>query len=148
MKPEVSRFLEVVSEALLAEMVPNIAPAYRQASLMTTGVMIGLARDEFERAAERRVVENRELRRIFQEAVPVVSDKELSDRLASAAARQDTSFLISDLERSNAELRGLLIDLHAHVEAQATPEGRRLEAQIWRELVASTERRRVAIALF
>jgi hypothetical protein len=147
-KPEVSRFLEVVSEALLAEMVPNIAPAYRQASLMTTGVMIGLVRDEFERAAERRVVENRQLRRIFQEAVPVVRDQVLSGRLEAAAAGQDTSFLISDLERSNAELRGLLIDLHAHVEEQATPEARCLEAQIWRELVASTERRRVAIALF
>jgi hypothetical protein len=147
-KPEVSRFLEVASEALLAEMVPNIAPAYRQASLMTTGVMIGLVRDEFERAAERRVVENRELRRIFQEAVSIVQDQELSDRLASAAAGQEKSFLISELERNNAELRGLLIELHAHVEGQATPEALRLEAQIWRELVASTERRRVAIALF
>jgi hypothetical protein len=148
MKPEVSRFLEVASGMLLTEFAPNIEPSYRQASLSTMAVMLTLVRDEFERAAERRVVENRELRRIFGEAVPVVSDARLRERLEAAAAGEDTSLAVSELERGNSELRGLLIDLHAHVEDQATPEARRIEAEIWRELAASTERRRFAIAPF
>ncbi len=55
---------------------------------------------------------------------------------------------VSDLERSNAELRSLLIELHAHVETLEAPEARRIEAAIWRELVTSTERRALAIGPF
>jgi hypothetical protein len=41
-----------------------------------------------------------------------------------------------------------LIELHAHVEEQGAPWARALDAEIWRELVASTERRRLSLAPF
>ena len=50
-----------------------------------------------------------------------------------------------DLESANGALRGLLIELHAHIEELASPEAGRIEASIWRELAASTERRKLSL---
>ena len=49
-----------------------------------------------------------------------------------------------DLEAGNRALRSLLIELHAHVEGLPGDGARRIEAAIWRELAASTERRKLA----
>jgi hypothetical protein len=48
----------------------------------------------------------------------------------------------------NAALRGLLVELHAHVEALDTPAARRLDEAIWSELVVSTERRKLSLSFF
>jgi hypothetical protein len=105
-------------------------------------------REEFDRAAARRVEENRALRRLFADAVSVVAGDRLRARLRDAAATEDTSLLVPDLERRNNELRALLIDLHAHVESLPGDDARALEDAIWRELRASTERRRLSLAVF
>jgi FKBP-type peptidyl-prolyl cis-trans isomerase (trigger factor) len=115
---------------------------------MLLGVMLMALNEEMERAASRRVEENREMRRIFADASGTVTDAGLSERLAHAAKGNETSFAISDLERANAELRALLIELHAHVEELDAPDARSVEAEIWRELVASTERRRLMMSPF
>ena len=107
-----------------------------------------MVREETERAAARRVDENAALRALFARAAEQVADTELRRRLGAAAASRDPSLLLSELERANAELRALLIELHAHVEEQAAQWARALDAEIWRELVASTERRRLSLAPF
>jgi hypothetical protein len=78
----------------------------------------------------------------------VVANAELADRLAAAAGAEDAGLSVSELEQGNVALRGLLIELHSHLEELDSPESRRLEQEIWRELVASTERRRLAIGIF
>lgn len=148
MRPDVGRFLEVAAAHLMGRTGPALPPGYEQSSVGILALMLLEANRELERAAARRVEENRELRRIFAEAAPVVADADLRGRLEEAAAGTDTSLLVSDLEASNAALRGLLIELHAHVESLGSPEARRVEEAIWRELVASTERRRVGIGAF
>jgi hypothetical protein len=147
-KPDVDKLLEVSALALMARIGPALSAPYEQSSAITLGVMLLALREEFERAAARRVSENAELRRIFREAVPVVADAALAERIAAAAGGADDDFAVSALERSNAALRALLIELHAHVEELASPEARRLDETIWRELVASTERRRLSFAMF
>ena len=69
-------------------------------------------------------------------------------RLEEAASSKDPSLKVSELERGNARLRGLLIELHAHVEALDSPQARQIDTAIWRELVASTERRRLMMGPF
>ncbi|MBW2374169.1 MAG: hypothetical protein JRF70_16705, partial [Deltaproteobacteria bacterium] len=96
----------------------------------------------------RRVEENRELRRLFAEAAPAVEDAELRARLEAAAAGSDEDLAVSALEASNSVLRVLLIELHAHVEELDSDAARGVEQAIWRELVASTERRRLAMGPF
>jgi hypothetical protein len=107
--------------------------------------MVGVAAA---RAAARRVDENAAMRTLFGRAAAEVTDTELRRKLAEAAARRDPSLLLTELEATNAGLRALLIELHAYVEEQAAPWARAVEAEIWRELVASTERRRLSLAPF
>jgi hypothetical protein len=147
-KPDVSKLLEIVASKLLFEIAPNVQPSYRQSSVGLTGMLLGMVREEFERACARRVEENGVLRALFARAAKSVADTDLRRRLESAAAGVDASLLVSDLDKSNDALRALSIDLHAHVEEQDAPWARAVDAEIWRELVASTERRRFALAPF
>jgi hypothetical protein len=148
MRPDVDRFIDVVASYLMAQLAPTLASQYDQSNVTILAVLLMAVREEFERAAARRVEENRALRRLFAEAAPVVQAPALRQRLQEAAAGEDASLLVSDLERSNSALRALLIDLHAHVEDLTAPAARRIEAAIWQELVASTERRRLMMGPF
>ena len=150
MKPEVGRLLEVAVAHLMGETVPLIGRAYgysvyEQSNVGALGMMLLAVRHEHERAAARRVEENQELRRMFASARAVVGfggfSKRLAKRLAAAAEAEDTDLTVSALEQSNAELRGLLIELHARVEEIDSAAARTLEEEIWRELAASTRRR-------
>jgi hypothetical protein len=104
--------------------------------------------EEFERAAARRSEENRALRGLFARAAPGVTEPGLRERLERAAAGEETSLRVSDLERANGELRALLIELHVHVEELDSPAARQIESAIWQELAASTERRKLMMGPF
>ena len=148
MKPDVGRLLEVAAAQLMGQLGPALPTSYQQSSAMALGAILLTVNEEFERAAARRVEENTALRRLFGAARPVVSDAALGKRLDDAAASSDESLEVSALEAGNAELRGLLIELHAHVEELESPEARSLDETIWRELAASTKRRKLAFAFF
>jgi hypothetical protein len=144
-KPEPSHALERLMQALLGELMPAVAPAYRQASVGAQAMLLASVREEIDRAAARRVEENRALRALFAEAAPAVADAALCERLAAAARGADESLLVPALEEGNRALRILLIELHVHVEGQEGGDARRIEAAIWRELAASTERRKLSL---
>lgn len=148
MKPDIDRFLEVAAINLMTQIAPSLPAGYQQSNANVMAMMLMAVREEFDRAAARRVEENRAVRRLFGDAAPVVQDAALRQRLETAAGGDDASFTISDLERGNAQLRGLLIELHTHVETLDSPQARAIEAAIWRELAASTERRRLMMGPF
>lgn len=148
MKPDVERFIEVAAMYLIGQLAPALGSKYDQSNVTTLGALLTVLREEFDRASARRVEENRALRRLFAESAPRVQDAALRTRLEDAAASEDNSLLVSDLERGNAVLRALLIELHVHVEQLTTPDARRIESAIWNELVQSTERRRLMMAPF
>jgi hypothetical protein len=111
-------------------------------------MMLNAVREEMDRAAARRVEENAALRALFTAAAPAVTDAALRAQLAEAAAGRDASLLVPALEATNRALRELLIALHAHVETLRGDAARGVEAAIWRELAASTERRKLSLAVF
>lgn len=148
MRPSVERMLEVGAVHLMTRVAPALEDGYEQSSAGVLGVLLLSVREEFERACARRVEENRALRALFDQAAPSVRDNELRQRLQQASGGNDPSLLVADLERGNAELRSLLIELHTYVEADASPEARSIEAAIWRELSLSTERRRLSMGVF
>ena len=148
MKPEVPKLLEVLAGKLLFDVAPYVSPSYRQSSVGVTAILLGMVREEWDRAASRRIEENSALRELFRNAAPAVTDTALRRRLEAAAISSEASLLISELERSNDALRALLIELHAHVEEQSSAQARAIEAAIWRELSASTERRKLGLAPF
>lgn len=148
MKPDPAHVLERVMQSLLTDVAPALQPAYRQASVGIQAMLLGAIREEIDRAAARRVEENAALRALFADGAQVVRDAGLRERLASASAQHDASLRVPDLEAANLALRALLIELHAHVEELPAAEARRLEAAIWRELAASTERRKLSVSPF
>ena len=148
MKPDISRVLEVLAGTLMVDVAPNVTPSYRQASVFANALLLTNIREELDRIAERRVEENRALRVLFAQAAPDIADAPLRARLAEAAESQEPSLRISALDASNAGLRQLAIELHAYVEAQDAPAARRIEASLWRELAASTERRKLGLGAF
>ena len=148
MKPDIGRVLEVMAGTLMVDVAPNVAPPYRQASVFANALLLTNIREELDRIAERRVDENRALRAIFATAAPDVADAALRARLVAAAESQEVSLRISALDASNEALRQLAIELHAYVELQDVPAARRIEASLWRELAASTERRKLGLNAF
>ena len=148
MKPDPQRVLEQTVQNLLVDVLPSLQPRYRQAGLAISAGLLMSVREEFDRAAARRVEENAALRALFARGASVVTDTALAPRLRAAAATRDESLLVPALDATNRELRALLIELHAQIEALATPAARELDAAIWRELVASAARRRLSSGAF
>ena len=148
MKPDVDRFLEVAAAHLMMKIAPALGAGYEQANAMGLGALLMAVREENDRAAARRAEENTALRALFGEAESVVQDAQLRTRLSGAASSSEGSLLVSELEAANSTLRGLLIELQAHVEELEGPDARSIEAAIWRELALSTERRKLSLGLF
>lgn len=148
MKPDPARFLEVAAAHLLVRTAPALPSGYEQSSLQVLAAMLMAVREEFDRAASRRVEENAALRGLFARATPAVEDAALAARLAEAAAGADADLSVPALEAANAALRALLVELHGHVESLDSEAARALEDAIWRELARSTERRRLALGPF
>jgi cell fate (sporulation/competence/biofilm development) regulator YlbF (YheA/YmcA/DUF963 family) len=148
-KPDVDRTLQLLAQSLLLELGPGLANDYAQKSALLAALLLSSAAEEWDRAAERRAEENRALRELFLAAAERgVEDPALRGRLDAAARATDASLRVSELERANAQLRALLVELHAHVEELATPDARGIEARIWDELRRSTERRRLSMQPF
>jgi hypothetical protein len=147
-KPDPQRVLEQTALHLATDVVAAVQPRYRQAGVGMLAGLLGAVREEFDRAAARRVEENAALRALFAEGARVVADRSLAARLRDAAAQRDESLLVPALDASNRALRALLIDLHAEVESLATPAARALDDAIWRELAASTHRRKLSLSAF
>jgi hypothetical protein len=148
MKPDPSTVLDGVSAMLIVDVIPNIATSYGQQAVAGCATLLAAAREEIDRGVARRVDENRALRRLFEEARPAVADLELAAALADAAESQDASLLVTDLDLANRALRALLLRLHVYVEERPDEAARRVEAAIWKELRASTERRRSVLGNF
>jgi hypothetical protein len=148
MKPDVDVTLQLIAASLMTEVAPKISDDYTARNSMLTVMLLQCAAEEWDRAAARRVEENRTLRRLFAESAPEIGDSDLRGRLEAASGEEDESVRISDLNRSNDRLRTLLIELHAHVEEVETEAARRIEAAIWKELRVSCERRALSVAPF
>ncbi len=141
MRPSADRLLGHLSMTLMTEIGPAVGDSYLQRNTMLMAMLLTWIAEEWNRAADRRVQENGALRRLFRESLDAVEDLELRSRLQAAASEIDPDVTIETLDRSNDALRANLIELHAHVETLGTPGAGRVEAEIWRELRRSTERR-------
>jgi hypothetical protein len=148
MKPDVEVTLQLIAASLLTEIAPKISDDYTMRNSALAAMLLQIAAEEWDRAAARRVEENRAMRRLFAEAAPEIDDADLRARLEAASGEEDERLRISDLNRSNDRLRALLIELHAHLEEIDSDTARRIEAAIWQELRVSTERRAVSVAPF
>lgn len=157
MIPQAGTYLDRLAAQLSGPVASRLPTAYEQACMLREPMHLRAVRVEFERAAARRVEENQALRGLFLRGaqLPGLS---LAHRKAwsEAAATQDADLSVSALQAGNDLLRGLLVELHAVLEAmtqddQAAPQAAPSSSEeitvlleaVWLELRCSTERRRL-----
>lgn len=143
MKPNVPTVMLRSFERILTDIAPHLSSEYAVGSSSVIGLMMFQTATEFERAADIRVQENAAMRSIFAGAGNLLPAGDLRNRIEVAAATSDPSVKISELDKANDELTGLLIELHAHSETMEGPAARTLEAQIWDELARAATARRL-----
>ena len=147
MRPEIPSVFAAFAADLVIRVAPAITPAYHQGTIAMIATMLAIAAEEWDRAASWRVEENQRLRELFRESLPVVVD-DLRSKLESLIETRDDDLRISSLTATNSGLRAALIELHKLVETKESAEARKIENKIWKELLESTERRRLSFAQF
>jgi len=148
MRPAVNVVFMKMAQDLMERVIPAISPTYHQGTIGMIATMLLSVAEEWDRVASRRVEENRSIRDLFRKASSIVNKPDLAKRLRELSETKDDDFHISALENNNCTLRAALIDLHAHIESQQGKDARTIEDAIWKELAASTERRRFSTASF
>ena len=143
MKPDVPVVMRGLFGTMLMEIAPNLTAEYSAGSVGIMSMMIFMTADEYDRAADIRAAENAEMRALFAEAAGLVADAGLKAKLAEAAEGKDASLRISALDKENAALASLLIELQAHVEESVATWAAGIEARIWDYIVAAADRRKL-----
>jgi hypothetical protein len=126
MTPDVPSVLTELAQLLVRNAAPGVPEAERANALTLSSMLLALAAEVWDGAAENLVQENRAV-------AALVGDTAAEDVLR-----------LSALQAENARLRGRLIE--AHVAAEAAGDTARQDA-IWAELAASTERRKLSVSL-
>jgi hypothetical protein len=134
--------------AFLAEEFPAYAAQvdspFLKKQLSATAMTLSIIAQDIDRAVPRRLEEAAALRGIFGRAIGVVGDRELAAVLAEEAGRSSHDLRLSALDAEIDRLRGLLVQLQAHVETLTDAAAREIDEAIWRELRDGTERRRTS----
>jgi len=141
MRPEVGTILRL-SVQKLAMGITQEGAAFAQGTVGLLSMVLSLSAKEYERGADIRFKENREVRALFAELAPAVEDSRLRAELTEASESRDASLRISDLNDANYALRRLLTRLLIDAEEHgALPAQKR----IWAVLKALAERRLVQL---
>jgi hypothetical protein len=148
MKPDENLVLADFAQRFGAVIAPQVQPAYLAANIGMSGGILGMIAEDWDRAAARRVEENRAIRALFKQAAGLAVEPVLATKLATLAEGNDDDLRLSALEAGNEALRGALIALHAAVEAMDGSAAKALNDAIWAELSVSTQRRRLAAGSF
>lgn len=141
MRPRADHILQSLGMRMLMKHIPLIQDQHAQAEIGLTATMMRIVSEEFERAAHRRIEENGELRKIFSEAVTIVNDEDLKNRLKAASEKEASDYKVSTLDKLNHELLEVLIDLHAHVEDLEGEDAGKIKTAIWESLEKGVKRR-------
>ena len=124
MTPDVPSVLRELAGLSMRNAGADVPEGERQSTLTLSAMLLGVAAEVWDGAAENLVSENRALATLLDDTAC------------------ETSLRLSDLGAENARLRRLLIA--AHIAAEAAGDVAR-EAAIWSELAASTDRRKLSI---
>jgi len=141
MRPEVSEILTGVLGAVLTDIAPHLPEGYAQGSMSIIALLMIFASQEYDRAADVRVAENRSMRALYADVAGSVPDPDLRTRLKKASREADESLRVSALNASNAALKDLLIELHVLAEESDAAWARAADEMIWALLAEFTAAR-------
>lgn len=115
MKPSPELILNQAFAKIAMEMGPALPPGYGQGSATTTAVLLLMVAQEFNRAASIRKAENDAMRLLFRESAGKTGGV-LGERLKAAGDGEDSDITVAALDKSNAGLKTLLIELQIAAE--------------------------------
>ena len=144
MTPAVSQVLADLAGRVARNAAPNIPAADRAGELGLSALLLGLAAEMWDGAAEILAQENADLRALLAAGAKVWGEDTRRRWLDALSQGRDESLRLSALQSANGELKVALIALHAELERRDDPEARALESQVWRALVAASDRRRLS----
>ncbi|HUD94532.1 hypothetical protein [Sphingobium sp.] len=143
MKPDIPAVLEDVARQLRESILPDLK-GFKANMVGMTAAMLDITAEAWDGAADRLVRENGALAGLLTQGADVTGDA----TFRNAATEEPEDLKISTLERINDQRRRALVTLQVRIEAEDSSAAKALDAAIWDELRASTERRRVALANF
>jgi hypothetical protein len=125
---------------LVMKLVPEIPTPFGKQEAGLAAQLTFWAAEEAERGADRLIKENHAVRALLSEGLAFAGDAraEVQSAIATPLA---PDYRISSLQAENDALRRGLVELHAAVERDSTPQAAAFNERIWAELVDSTRRR-------
>ncbi|GIW12930.1 MAG: hypothetical protein KatS3mg062_0369 [Tepidiforma sp.] len=145
MNPTPSRVLQGVAANLLGEVLPAIPTPFGQQLVGIAAMLNMMVAEEFDRAADRLVTENRIVRELLAAGRDLLGEHVPADVTQAIASPPAASLRIADLQHENDTLRAALIELHAAVERTPGEAARAFEERIWAELIESTRGRHFSV---
>ena len=145
MKPNVGQIVGTTAIQLMTQVAPALTESYAQSSAGLLGLILTFCAQEFDQAADKRMRENNEMRDLLAALEPHIDESKLRTRLGGVMAGRDASLKISELDKTNAELRKLLIDVHAHLEELPTLDAKTQIRKILALLSAHAEQRLIKL---
>lgn len=139
MKPDVSIAMAELGRRLREELLPELT-GFRANVAAMGAAMLDMVADEWDGAAARLVRENRALRVLLDAGAAMYGGE--------ATGGDDADLRISALTRENDRLRGLLTDLMARLEDDASVPAATLLDAIWAELACAVTGRAIRSANF
>ncbi len=152
MIPHTPEAIGFITQRLMTHVLPDLRTNYGVADIALIGTLLGMVGQDFERAAQARLEDIREMRTIFAAAEALLDhgsahDRELAARVHEARGWPLDDLRISVLDDIHAFHSRLLIDVHARIEQQAGDAAVALDREIWAHLERHAERHRYEAAV-
>ena len=126
--------LRGVLHTLQNRIIPSLADSFAVEGARLAGLVLTITTNGIDDAAAIRIDENAAMRELFRDAASEVDDVDLAGKLQAAANAECSGYRLSELDRDNAVLRHLLVELHVAVEARTGDAARAIDSRIWRLL--------------
>lgn len=130
-----------IASRLVADLMPRASDAYMATDLAYLSLLLAMVAQDYDRAADVFVMEEREIVAILRDAFPHLKDEALRARIGTALDAAPKSLRVSELTARSDTLLRLLIDVHAEVECADAQWASELNNRIWRFLEAYAARR-------
>ncbi len=140
MIPHTPAAIGYIAQRLMTHVAPELRTQFGVADLALIGTLLSMIGQDFERAAEARLQDIREMRDIFSDAERVLKDDALIQRTADARAWTLSDLHVSVLDEAHALHSRLLIEVHTRVEQQTGGAAQQINLRIWEYLARHAAR--------
>lgn len=142
MIPHTQQALGFLIDRLMQNVMPELQTTFAMSDLAFITTLLTMFGQDFDRGAQVRLADIREMQDIFSDAKGVVQDPALAKRLAATQDLVESDMRIAALDAVHADHCKLLIEAHAAIEERDTRAAAVLNDQIWAHYARHAERHR------